>query len=265
MEYLMVILEILLQSTLLLFSMVSFHFDCHNSRCLHWKIKVEEGAGEAFAAVHEKFLKTIAATTYRHGFMDSSGTTATALLASNDTFVIASLGDSRAVLSTQYRMPDGSLEIKPLQLTKDHVASDPDERKMVEDRGGTIMQNNGIDRVNGTLAITRSIGDASLASMLSRIPHVVSMTKKEILKLCGVAADANRLPCFLILASDGLWDTVDNQEAVDLVADVVMEVSRDDSNWREAAGLQRAAEALTIEAYVRGSNDNIGVCIIAIE
>jgi protein phosphatase 1L len=230
-----------------------------------WKMKIKEGAGEAFDAVHEKFLKTIGTTTYRYGFMDSSGTTATALLACNETFVIASLGDSRAVLSKQNIMPDGRMEIKPIQLTKDHVASDFDERKMVESKGGTIVQNNGVGRVNGTLVITRSIGDAGLAPVLSRIPHVISMTKKEILELCGAAVDANYLPCFLILASDGLWDTVDNQEAVELVADVVMKVSKDDSNWREAAGLQRAAEALTVEAYVRGSSDNIGVCIIAIE
>lgn len=35
--------------------------------------------------------------------------------------------------------------------------------------------------------------------------------------------------------------------------------------WRENGGLQEAADRLMLEAYVRGSTDNIGVCVVAIE
>ena len=65
------------------------------------------------------------------------------------------------------------------------------------------------------------------------------------------------LPCFIILASDGLWDVMSNQEAVDLAWQVVTE-------HESSTAYQKAAEVLTQEAYVRGSLDNIGVCIIAV-
>ena len=98
----------------------------------------------------------------------------------------------------------------------------------------------------------------------------------------GTTADGDDIQtsrlCFIILASDGLWDTVSNQEAIDMVETVVNELSagtnhsHDSSNhsafgyshWYETAALQQAAEALTHEAYIRGSTDNIGVCIVAI-
>jgi serine/threonine protein phosphatase PrpC len=35
--------------------------------------------------------------------------------------------------------------------------------------------------------------------------------------------------------------------------------------YRTDESLQRAAEALAQEAYMRGSTDNIGVCIVALE
>ena len=49
----------------------------------------------------------------------------------------------------------------------------------------------------------------------------------------------------LVLASDGLWDAVDNEEATQLAL-----------KWR-AAGAEYAARALCMEAYARGSQDNI--------
>jgi len=230
----------------------------------NWKHNVEVYANEAFTAVHVNFLSAIARAP--HGFMDQSGTTATALLVTDDAYVIVSLGDSRAVLSSTSNV-DGEFQLQAVQLTKDHVASDAEERKMVESRGGAVF-GRGIDRVNGTLAITRSIGDAALSPYLSRQPQVISMTRAEIMEACGgdTSDPDNEIayPCFLILASDGLWDTIDNQEAVDLVAQVVSEQSAGYS-WRESPSMQRAAEALTHEAYVRGSTDNIGVCIVAIE
>lgn len=236
-----------------------------NTLAPDWKEMVERSANEAFAAVHNFFLKAIARAPY--GFMDQSGTTATALLVTDGAYIIASLGDSRAVLSQRKKI-GSKFELSAIQLTKDHVASVPEERKLVESLGGTVVRR-GIDRVNGTLAITRSIGDSALSPYLSREPHVISMTLAEILDACGGDVDYKNddadYPCFIILASDGLWDTIENQEAVDLVALTITESIGNASSWREVASMQKAAEALTHEAYVRGSTDNIGVCIIAIE
>ena len=96
---------------------------------------------------------------------------------------------------------------------------------------------------------------------------------------------------FYLTASDGLWDVMSNQEAVDMVVDVILrENSKHDTTTSvqnrvalsplsppalsddddgdlyddENGRFQAAAERLAVEAYVRGSTDNIGVCVVAI-
>ena len=145
-------------------------------------------------------------------------------------------------------------DITAIQLTVDHVASSIAEQKEIIDRGGFISQSGGIDRVNGSLAVTRSLGDIKLAPFLSQTPHILALTKEEALEQCG---NSITLPCFIILASDGLWDVMSNKEAVDLAWQVIKEN-------KSGTAYQEAAAVLTQEAYVRGSSDNIGVCVLAI-
>jgi protein phosphatase 1L len=213
----------------------------------NWKDQVEQHVRVAFYELHDEFL---VATKFRTRTMDQSGTTATAAIVAPNAVMIASLGDSRAVLSSR----NAQGEVAAIQLTTDHVASNTVEQDLVKARGGTIVYHNGVDRVNGSLAITRSIGDASLSPFLSREADVLTFTRSEIKHQCG---DDGLIPCFLILASDGLWDMLSNQEAVDMA----LEYMQSD----EDGSLQQAAEALTLEAYVRGSRDNIGVAVIAID
>jgi len=224
-----------------------------------WKDQVRANVSEAFAQIHEDFAQRT--STLGSSAMDRSGTTATSLLVTEDVVVVSSIGDSRAVLSS---MGAGGV-ISPIQLTKDHVASDPGERKLVMEKGGFVSASGGIDRVNGTLAITRSIGDVGLAPLLSREPHVLSFTHEEIRELCG-SNQQQGMPCFVVLASDGLWDVMSNQEVVDMVGVVIASYDATDRvSWNNGGAFQEAAEVLAVDAYIRGSNDNIGVCVVALE
>jgi serine/threonine protein phosphatase PrpC len=228
----------------------------HVAKHEDWKVMIEQNVSRAFQETHEGFMDALK----RAPTMDQSGTTATALLVTDDVVIVASLGDSRAVLSSF----DAEGNLFPVQLTNDHVASDPKERALVLGRGGSVsMVSGGLNRVNGTLAITRSIGDAALAPVLSRQPDVASMTRNEILSLCG--QKRKDIPCFVVLASDGLWDVMSNHEAVDMVAEVVASYdSTDRVSWNNGGAFQEAAELLAVDAFVRGSSDNIGVCVVAI-
>ena len=148
-------------------------------------------------------------------------------------------------------------DITAIQLTVDHVASSAVEQKEIIERGGFVSQSGGIDRVNGSLAVSRSLGDIKLAPFLSQAPHILALKKEEALEQCGNSMVTTGVPCFIILASDGLWDVMNNKEAVDLAWQVINEN-------KSGTAYQEAAAVLTQEAYVRGSSDNIGVCVLAI-
>jgi len=243
------------------------------------------------------------------GIMVKSGTTATILMVTNEAVIVANVGDSRAILSIgasyddndndintnnstpQTRRKDLGSSASALQLTFDHIASDPQEKLLIESKGGFIKSSGTVDRVNGTLAVTRSIGNVPMMSLLSRSPHVWAMRKKDVQNICQkqqhkyddkdtTSNSVQTMPCFVILASDGLWDVVSNQEAIDLVISVLRKYrieqnssfsfemnEKEESNsfsWEDGGAFQLAAQYLTQEAYVRGSTDNIGVCVVAI-
>jgi hypothetical protein len=175
--------------------------------------ETERNISDAFEKVHVGFLEAVnvfATPVIQAGSgpsMDQSGTTATALLITRKAILIASLGDSRAVMSSQTNV----IEMKEMwknfpamsaiQLTHDHVASDPTERDLVVARGGSVSTRpGGVTRVNGTLAVTRSIGDALLSPVLSRQPHVRVLSRHVFREHCGSdAPTASMIPCFVIL------------------------------------------------------------------
>jgi protein phosphatase 1L len=218
-----------------------------------WKETVEQKFNEAFQDSHDQFMQVVRVSP--GGVHDQSGTTATILYVTAEAILVANIGDSRAVLS---RGGSYSSKERPtaIQLTVDHVA-----------RGGHIKTGGGIDRVNGILAVTRTIGDAHLAAVLSRKPHVTALSRSEVRGMCR-NPDGNHLsfPCFVVLASDGLWDVMSNQEAVDMVVQVIRKFDSENGiTWAEGGAFQEAAQMLTQEAFVRGSMDNIGVCVVAID
>lgn len=274
-----------------------------------WKKKVEENLNNAFHDLHNGFLQEAVAMS-PGGIMVKSGTTATILMVTNEAVIVANVGDSRAILSIGASYDDNDNDINTnnptpqtkrkdlgssasaLQLTFDHIASDPQEKLLIESKGGFIKSSGTVDRVNETLAVTRSIGNVPMMSLLSRSPHVWAMRKKDVQNICqkqkqnyddkdATNISVQSMPCFVILASDGLWDVVSNQEAIDLVISVLrkyrieqnssssfeMNEKEEESNsfsWEDGGAFQLAAQYLTQEAYVRGSTDNIGVCVVAI-
>lgn len=91
-------------------------------------------------------------------------------------------------------------------MSEDHKPNRPDERQRIESAGGVVVWA-GTWRVGGVLAVSRAFGDRMLKKYVVAIPDI----KEETL----VSHDE-----FIIMASDGLWDVIENQEAVDFVRDV---------------------------------------------
>lgn len=59
---------------------------------------------------------------------------------------------------------------------------------------------------------------------------------------------------FAVLACDGVWDVMSDQEVVDACAPLVA-----------TGALKAAAGAVVKEAYARGSTDNISVAVVAFD
>ncbi|VVB02850.1 unnamed protein product [Arabis nemorensis] len=116
-------------------------------------------------------------------------------LISNGELAVSNAGDCRAVISR-----GGVAEA----LTTDHNPSQANELKRIEALGGYVDCCNGVWRIQGTLAVSRGIGDRYLKKWVIAEPETRTLRIKPELE-------------FLILASDGLWDKVTNQEAVDVV------------------------------------------------
>ncbi len=118
---------------------------------------------------------------------------------------------------------------------------------LIGPHGGRDEASSGTARVNGEIAVTRSLGDHSLKPLLTAEPHI------EILSVFGIVPFD-----FLVVATDGLWDVMENHEVIAYVKERRKEIEG------IAGGLpwQTIATMLTHEALLRGSLDNIGVCII---
>ena len=165
------------------------------------------------------------------------GTTAVAALVGTRMISVANCGDSRAILCRNG---------VALPLTDDHKAAREDETARVEAAGGQILFWNGV-RVMGLLAVSRAIGDHSLR------PYVIP--EPEVTVLRRNAADE-----MLIIATDGLWDVMSNQEACTLAKKCLIRARQRGSSRQNAARV--AATVLTRAAVDRGSRDNVTVVIV---
>ncbi|MED6130322.1 hypothetical protein PIB30_000219 [Stylosanthes scabra] len=164
----------------------------------------------------QSYLKSYAAIDQdlkHHTGIDSfrSGTTALTIIKQGDYLITANLGDSRAVLATTSE--DGKLI--PIQLTTDLKPNLPEEAKRITESGGEVYcmeDEEGVYRAwmpsgrSAGLAISRAFGDHCMKDFgLISVPEVTrtKLTKRDQ---------------FVILASDGVWDVLSNEEAVKIVS-----------------------------------------------
>lgn len=69
-------------------------------------------------------------------------------------------------------------------------------------------------RVNGVLAVSRALGDGSLHPLVSAEPYIA---------VTSLAPSA--LPELLVLACDGVWDVMADQDAADLLLPVASDAT----------------------------------------
>ncbi|KAL7851543.1 hypothetical protein AOLI_G00218990 [Acnodon oligacanthus] len=161
---------------------------------------------------------------------DEAGTTCLVALLSDKELTVANVGDSRGVLCDK----DGNA----IPLSHDHKPYQLKERKRIKRAGGFISFN-GSWRVQGILAMSRSLGDYPLKNLNVLIPDPDVLT-----------FDLDKLqPEFMILASDGLWDAFSNEEAVRFIKERL-----DEPHF--------GAKSIVLQSFYRGCPDNITVMVV---
>ncbi|KAF9368881.1 Protein phosphatase 2C 2 [Mortierella sp. AD011] len=132
---------------------------------------------------------------------DSSGCTAiTATFTSDNVLYVGNAGDSRAVLGS-----DGTA----IALSNDHKPVNKEESRRIVAAGGFVEYG----RVNGSLALSRALGDFEFKMNATLGPDDQIVTANPVIMEHKLQEEDE----FLVLACDGIWDCMSSQEVVTFV------------------------------------------------
>jgi serine/threonine protein phosphatase PrpC len=165
------------------------------------------------------------------------------------TLHVACIGDARAVLSEAGRA---------VAMSIDHKPTDPPEQQRVARCGGMVH----FGRVGGCLAVSRALGDFEFKFNGLKYIH----KEYQVSNVADIRSIAlNDASQFLIIACDGLWDVMTNEDAVSWVTDYIgraVETNKAPAIDRSKV-LNACSQALAEAAVARGSMDNVSVTIVA--
>lgn len=172
---------------------------------------------------------------------EKSGSTACAVMVDHTDIYVANCGDTRAILCRAGQA---------IELSRDHKPGDPEEKSRMEAAGGRVPAGSAyVELGDKGLAVARAFGNPLFKQNPTKaehaqiiIPHPYqSRTPRQL----GVDE-------FLILATDGLWNVMSHQYAVEFVRKRLL------GNM----DVEDIAHKLTQHALDRRSQDNVTVCIV---
>lgn len=129
-----------------------------------------------------------------------AGCTAVSAMIIEKVLYVANSGDSRAVLCRNGQA---------IAMSNDHKPENQEELDRILAAGGTVIEG----RVNGNLNLCRSLGDFEYKSDPALSPEAQMITANPEIKTIELTAQDE----FLVLACDGVWDILSNQECCDFI------------------------------------------------
>jgi len=157
---------------------------------------------------------------------------------------VANAGDCRAVLCRAGRA---------VRLSEDHKPNRNDEARRIKDAGGFVVNMGGVHRVTTAagagagvnlkehhyLAVSRSFGDCEL-----KVPKKIVTSEPEV-----KVVDITEEDAFVVLACDGVWDHLSDQEVVNIAGEYF-------------GRPQDGAASVVRTAYQKGSGDNLTATVV---
>ena len=172
-------------------------------------------------AIKNAFVSSNDKLIYQHKINSLfSGTTCVSVIYTPTKLILAHIGDSRAVLG---KYDNKTNKWSALPLTRDHKPTELDEKERIIKNEGRVQpfyedgEPYGPMRVwvkdddYPGLAMTRSFGD--------RMAATVGVISEPEIKEYDLSEDDK----FLIIASDGIWEFISNEECVNLIKDFYLQ------------------------------------------
>jgi len=177
-----------------------------------------------------------------------------------DHVIVGNIGDSRGIIIQEHITDDGVKVKQPsvVEVSKDHKPNLPSEKERIEKAGLEVVVQEDlniykIQKDNQKIAFSRSFGDFDFKSN----PDISSLNQQAVIALPDVyihprsAKDA-----FLLLASDGVWDVMSNEEVASFVLKQFDDLGDD---------LAKVGDELIKECFERKSEDNMSVVIVSLK
>ena len=173
-----------------------------------WATDLQKATTDAIAKVERNLLRN-----YR---IDSefSGTTLSMAIVRGNKVTGVNIGDSRVIMGRT----DPNSRLTFQDITLDHKPDSPAEKERILACGGRVFAVEYDDGIDGPprvwlghmdipgLAMSRSLGDV--------VAHSAGVISEPEFTEFDLNPETDR---FLVVATDGLWEFVDNQEAVEMV------------------------------------------------
>ena len=159
--------------------------------------QVKQAILEGFLALDEKLKEQ---PIWAKG-EDHSGTTAIVVMVSPTHIVWGNCGDSRGLLCRNGKVHFATVDHKPYNV---------EEKSRIEKAGGTVM----MQRVNGSLAVSRALGDFDYKRSLDlKATEQLVSPEPEVTAFERVQDEDE----FLLLACDGIYDVMSNEDVIKYV------------------------------------------------
>ncbi|CAL8261104.1 unnamed protein product [Arctogadus glacialis] len=195
---------------------------------------VKDGIRSGFLKIDE-YMRSF--SDLRQG-LDRSGSTAVGVLLSPTHLYFINCGDSRAVLCRGGRVGFS---------TQDHKPCNPREKERIQNAGGSVM----IQRVNGSLAVSRALGDYDYKCVDGKGPTEQLVSPEPEVCVMERAAEGDE---FVVLACDGIWDVMSNEELCEFVR----------SRLQVCEDLEKVCNAVVDTCLHKGSRDNMSVVLVSL-
>ena len=153
---------------------------------------IEKAIKDAFFEIDEKMREHCDA---KNG-MDRSGSTSVCVLISPSRYYFINCGDSRALLCRK-----GEVKF----ATADHKPNNPLERDRIQKAGGSVM----LQRVNGSLAVSRALGDYEYKNVQDKGPTEQLVSPEPDITAITRSPKEDQ---FVVLACDGIFDVSSDDE-----------------------------------------------------